>query len=1052
MFKNSSGETVSLPSTFKPGETLPAVSGTEILVSVESSYANVYEFTGWYNNPEATGSPVAKVPDTASEPIPLYAGIKVKSVTITFSNTAYTEKNNETIEMTVYFYAIENNEERRITPANNRFTMEIGHVLPGSESGICVGIDEEQGHYYEFDGWYTTAAAAKSHDSSKLVTVAQPNPDAEPGNFYPQTYYPAVKGRYYTLKFENTFPQAGELVIPTSIPSDSKLTYSHETENGKDVVVISGFEYGDSFTLPIGPVYNSSPNANELHIESYGTKYAYSGLSDRDDLNLALYLMEEQEYVDSRTDYNAYNYYPGEYEKEASITINEDKTFYLYFSINVSIEALGLTVKESVLNWSVGKGTEYISVDDIITDSDQEPVVKLLDDVESDGISPYDQYWRICRTPHNYEVPGIILSTSYFGKQIDVPSIFAEGSDGTEIATKAQVIGADTEGNFLQGPWYANDVKEASAVKTAYTLKAASFTDAIPFLNDNNKFVNTMIEFSIDASEYAILDLGDADSFEIGDDCGFVAREKTSTESNLIRLVSPYTFMYHYPIPLDAYNSYADGHDLTTDSTYQSLAKDNIMVKKQGYKIIGFEIWESGEIKERTMIGLEQGSDVVTGSPTSADPRIELNTENLTSGSNLVIKPIFAPNVLFTVNLVRAADSIVKPTGSDAYWARSGYYFEISGPGVTIPEEGNPTVTYIDLGYIEPEVYCGYTTSKPFKAIVWNGSVRKYQTDENNPVQIGVTNGKIRVSLESMFNTDDPAIDDWYTSINFIKGLRYFVETHDNLSHYGEKGIEFKYFYDDDGYCWMSPDNPESDYKPFKYYKADFLAGSNKFTAIDNREVLGSPVNITAVFSEKDDTFATGLRALRAFGGYGDDNKKIWHGARLYEYSGRYGDGSRFYETLLKDDVGGTAARIINGNAGPGHGILCFEPINYMIVAYNSDMHGSLDNFKTNILTQMNVYDVRSYKLENDHLSDRQGVVNPSATPMSTWQNRVDQAMGLYLPIQTESVTVGEDSIDITQLPEGWTLLKIDGETYYFNYANYASLNVQLRPYSEARS
>ena len=193
--------------------------------------------------------------------------------------------------------------------------------------------------------------------------------------------------------------------------------------------------------------------------------------------------------------------------------------------------------------------------------------------------------------------------------------------------------------------------------------------------------------------------------------------------------------------------------------------------------------------------------------------------------------------------------------------------------------------------------------------------------------------------------------------------------------------------------------------------------------------------------------------ALLTFGGYGTDSNKVLYGARLYDYYGssRYSNDSLGRVTLETDSSGGTAGQIINGNAGPGHGILTYETVSKVRVT--NPQYLELEEFSNTVLSAINVYDVQKFKLVNGQISPIDNVQNPQPTSLSTWGAQADRTMGLSMEIMTESVTVGNGSVNISQLAGGWTLVHFKQGTvgtYYFNYASQE--NALLCTYSESLS
>ena len=120
--------------------------------------------------------------------------------------------------------------------------FEVDEWLPGmgNSSTYSVLIEEQYRDAYMFTGWYTTQAAADSSDSAyKVEKMPSSSGDSV-------ALYAGIKKKPMTVEITNLFPTAGKL----NIPSGGTDNDGHSYESVDNRVIISGYEYGDSFSLP----------------------------------------------------------------------------------------------------------------------------------------------------------------------------------------------------------------------------------------------------------------------------------------------------------------------------------------------------------------------------------------------------------------------------------------------------------------------------------------------------------------------------------------------------------------------------------------------------------------------------------------------------------------------------------------------------------------------------------------------------------------------------------------------------------------------------------
>ncbi|MBQ6090697.1 MAG: FecR domain-containing protein [Lachnospiraceae bacterium] len=942
--------------------------------------------------------------------------------------------------------------------------LSVGSPLPGTEnSSIHVDVSPA----YEFAGWYRSQDGATNLTSSERVTTVQSGT---------MTLYPGVRIRTFKLRFTNLFPAAGKLdykvaSLTTAAPENRVLTY--ETVEGEEgnVITVDGFEYGDTFKLP---VINDYSQNFEIHPYAHDVNDHpnYVGIGTTADVNIAKYLLDQEVNDTAYATQIANAFYPYDYNSNdhygvnSTISVESDMSFYLYFAFEIDVKTSRMYPLEGDVSWNVGTGTDYVTMVSLTGTQTNSKVVTTLISDGSDTVSVDDQYWCFSTNGTND-----FMTTYYYGKRLAIPS-FTATKTGAVLGVLANYVlrsGSDVTNSELA-------YNEAATGSIARELPGSASASSLPFYDTTFKKIGYYnLNYEVCASEYTVFELGDSSvTYQIGDKATYINERDIATKRQIKTFFvdkeeSGQKTYYKYKIPFDLYNDYATGNDLHENIDFITAAAQGITLSKSGYKVIGFNVRTSQS---------DSGQSILIGSAqTHSYGRIgyeNLYNENsyyyitidrTYDPSQVTVSPIFAPLKPFDVKLTRAEGTVNKRDGDPDNWAWVGYELEISGPGLVVPEGGAPFVTYIQTNDLKP--YQRETTYYPvdnsqqelplFNGIKWDVSGRKFMVDGNSSAAVTLTTSDdkstatLKLKLKDLFNANGNSWKDansqGYAGVHYLEYLTYFNNNGD---------VEFNTCFNNeqmtDGWCAVNVTGVESGYKPYKNYKADILANSEKFTAIDNKSAGSSDINITAVFNEARDTFATGLRALLAFGGYGSDSNKVLYGARLYDYYGsssRYSNDSVGRVTLETDSSGGTAGQIINGNAGPGHGILIYETISRLLVPKDYQM--TFDDYKNNVLGSISVYNVQNHKIVNGQIAHRENGQNPVPTALSTWGEQANQTMGLYMNIETEPVTVGNGSVNISQLPGGWTLITIEGGTYYINFASYGNA-VTLCTYYESLS
>ena len=926
VFKNSNGETVSLPTSYRPGAPLPAANGTDIIVSVEEAYADRYEFTGWYYTESAEGNPVANVPTSASSEVPLYAGIREKTFTITFCNL---------------------------------------------------------------------------------------------------------------------FPQAGALVLPTQTSANDTHTYTNGTGASAGNVIVSGLRYGEEFEIPLPYSYVGSDSANVLRVDTNGSAAVFEGVGSRDDVNIAKIKFDgiNGAYEQSRTDFYRFD----ADSPIPKITVTSNMTLYLYFSVQVSLQYFtqyAMPGQTSAV-WEIGNGTGYAQLT-AGTGYENSTVRKFIGNLSSSEVGADDQYWKIYKTSTEIQTSFNML-TYYFGRELYIPSVRASLTDRELCSGFRCLVNRNSDNERV---YEFADEHPQGLTTVATVLPTASSGGALPLLNDSGKVDFISWEFEVMLGEFIQLDLGDTDiSYQRGDECGYSYYKSTSDTSRSFKLgVSYMSNEKLIRLPIDPKNSYRTGEDLTASSDYDDIAVENLTINKTGYKVIGFELNPTGRDSETILIESSQehayGSIAWITGVSGGYYSLALNND-VSLGSRMTIRPIFAPLKPFDVNLTREAGTISrKSTDTDNNWIWNGYELEISGPGLVIPENGAPFVTYIKTQELKPyqreTTYyspgTGGTAVALFNDIEWNVDSRKYKivgntVSQNATITYTVSaDGKtatLKLKLMHLFNAEGAR---WMQdhNVHYVEYLAYYDEN---------RGLSFNTCFNDngmtDGWCAASSVQVETGYKPYKNYKTDVLADSGKYTVIDNNDyhVNGVTRYYTAIINEKTDSFTTGLEALMALSGYTDPGK-VRYGGKLI--NGSVGASIAYSPVLLgyKEilNSGGNAGELLNGTAGPGHGILNYGTVNTVFIK-------GIVNQETGeyvLPSDVVVYNASQYQFGSG------GTIEAKTSDSET--NQLEDLVLSMNPSYWAAMDIALEDDLIDGVPNGWTLVTANAGKYYINYSAYGEL------------
>ncbi len=346
----------------------------------------------------------------------------------------------------------------------------VDEWLPGMGSGntYSVLVEEQYRDAYSFTGWYTTQAAANTSDSAFRVEK-MPSSSGERVELFA-----GIKKKAMTVEITNLFPTAGRIYIPTGGTDDD----GHVYEVNDNRVIISGYEYGDSFELP--EEYGIA-SANAGLASGTLDKTAYIDAVDRSvstyfspficystsgDLNISRIMTLDtvpEDYNGSRIFLNKNaGTSPTGNGVESSITLDKNTTengtlkLYAYFA-----EEIRATVKDAFVELSDQGSVNYWNRQTFANNG--------AGALEFTGnATEKDRQWWYCSTTADE----IVLKTWFQGnKAVDIPK-FALASDG-RTSNDSQAIQSTYGAGLGQRP-YLNDGSVAINSGFAY------YGDGIP--------------------------------------------------------------------------------------------------------------------------------------------------------------------------------------------------------------------------------------------------------------------------------------------------------------------------------------------------------------------------------------------------------------------------------------------------------------------------------------------------------------------------------------------------------------------------------------------
>ena len=1046
VFTNSNGEPVTLPTSFAPEATLPATSGTDIIVAVESTYSSSYEFIGWYTSPTpgSDDRPVTTVPQSSSGTVVLYPVIKVKTANITFNCQAVTSDGNT--QVPVYLYTVKNNAEVRSTAANNTYSFNVGDPLPGSSASVThVGVDDSDlARAYVFEGWYSTAAGAKALDSTRKVSYVTES----------CTLYAGITLKTYKITYVNLFPEAGRLVTPTS--GSGAITY--ETIDNRVIATVPG---NAQFTLPVPMDENASGSDAVLHIEDADTvgdgSFVFCGLGigqSGDSINFGRLLLEND-----ASSVTYHNQISGSFiscvgadsdSYTTPITPESDMTFYLYFGLPITLTINDLEGNTRLVKADGQKAPIAAALEECGYDSSSSDrqIIRLRQDTNTQHTAAqklvYDQYWCVDNIDgYQYGETEWRFSTYYFGKPLDIPS-FEDSVLGSDYFASYGVFGPELS---LENIPYTN--KPTSGKSSADISFCGSGSQSFPFnkyVRNNNHLQFWYMDVNLTRQSYAILDLSeDGLNVELGDYYRNVIRTPIMAPEDDHKyevIIDKPELAYLAYMPEDGTYDWSHAGQ-TRDIANDTTAATQFRVSKEGYRLAGYSItpyqWSNGAQNGPSWIcpvnGLQTVNYITYTTSYDLDYQYAYTTIGETIGAKFVIKPIFVPaDKPFDVQLTRTNGKIAKTSWTDGK-AMSDYLLEISG----LEMLGDlPYVTSINLTNLTMECYYPGYNDGQFCALNLNCELKwdstktayvLYASGLNTPLNqktYAIADGKVIIPLLDIhgFQWAGNTSGEYYDPA-FVRGCKFGEYFQAYFSYKTSiTGEEFECATDSAGA------NPTTfaTYYPYKSYVTLPENSDKSFTAV----YLNS--EITSIFSESIGTIVNPLQTLS--GKSAENLKDVWYGGRIIAEEPNY----LSVDPLSLDDMdkwvisratsAGPAWKVVRGNVPlakvRGAGILIFEPYKWLTVTSAN-------------LNKVNVYRVENFTFENGVLTPTDLAIeqgNNHPIDLSGYSSHVSNGI-MKLQLYTGQSSQTQINIDVSTIPDGWAVASVGSSLFYINYGSY---------------
>ncbi|MCR5405167.1 MAG: hypothetical protein K6E88_00120 [Lachnospiraceae bacterium] len=818
-----------------------------------------------------------------------------------------------------------------------------GQSTNDDSNAIYVEIsDPELAKLYEFDGWYTSAGNEK-------VVVAQ----SEGGDLYPK-----VKERTYTVRIQSTFKEAGRLVFPENDSLwPAGVTYSYSQDEGVNAVIVSGLHYNDQFTLPqpLNPFHPEGEGV--LHIEGaydyMSTEatplYCGAGVGRKDengivdivdDINVARVLLGDEQYIEQISErFVSYvDYEDDDHENYlAPISIGEDLSIYCYFAIPVSLNVedeqeddveFGRMMTSSSVSSPI---LDVIKTKDGYVASEENWIINLKPGTNNKP----DQYWSISNRNNQWE-----FATYYYGKQLDIPAFDYQNANKKRTGYYSQYKVKHLENDFSETDTTVTYCNEAGSDEAyAVRFEASGATSGFPYdswMSQGSLMMST-IEYDLSLREFAFLDLSDPDiNVSLGDSYLKVIRTSKELSTDIYKTTSiseyiPSSFINKIFVPEDGLYDWENGGKKWISTGYEEVKNERFMISKAGYKLAGYEIslyhWDDTPYTQFPVAYdyiIHSSDDDHINDITYADGEA-LAFAPCIDNLKYVLKPIFVPEVPFSIKLVRETGHIVRTSSDDNLMKYYNVEISLNGPA---DADGTPFVTEIDLhpyfvkGYNYTSGQTGSYTDVGFQSSVkWNADNHVYDLYNGNIIWRSIVpiNGKILIKLEDL-------IGEQFNEMQYVRGIELVADNTETTEDESVTHYRIRIMGEED--CGRSAPaaNPTfDDYYPWKSHIEVDPNAPFAFTGVYDKQ--GDNVSIAAIFSEVNDTLDNLLLTVSGE----TDKKEVWYGGTLTDI-GDYGSGCFVVEydnegrvtydelceifpwTVTRASTGGSASKAIKGN------------------------------------------------------------------------------------------------------------------------------------------
>ncbi len=931
-------------------------------------------------------------------------------------------------------------------------TVAVGSALPGTQnSPIHVEVGEQWSDQYEFEGWYISANGARDLNQSEKVTVAQSGITS---------LYPGVKEKKFTVTITNLFTRAGQLYIPDSytdgVAGADGITYTYDSNEGGNRIVISGIPYGYELLLPVAAdnlnqtyeslVKNSRPYvlSHDLHEgmqmeqdqwEYYDTP-KYLGIGSSDNLSLSDIMPEYYNGGDAAYQANVVDtgkFIPGDFEDQASLegikkVITGNCNLSLYFAVKVTMEINAkLATDLSTMQFRYNDGS-----------------TQMLSEIVNSSIGYGFTYSGIVEfgdgTIWNCDIAnGIVTAnTYYYGKHLCLPQVrITDISDGYDLMSMMYLKKSVEH--------YTYPIFRGVTSFNHANLQGDSAGDPLPDLINGKVWYTSML-YSVVLTEYAVLDLSESGVEIKYLNSDGVIRDTSLENQNKLKIESFYEegawwislpTWYNTDTENEWWNTYPYWETSGSVEPYyyikpQYSLQDQysipIGIKKNGYRVIGYDIGftdnESNTHTERRMIGTDYNHDAVELSVDSYG-NVTLTLDYLKLGyynpKNVVITPIFVIDKPFTTTVMRKNNNMAKSTATNpnsSKWAYSDYVTVLEGPGLIPDAGGYPFVTDIIASTLYSVDYAGVADFVLIPTLRWNPSSNAYLMMVYDPSQgmyvasgfsYTPVNGRIEIPWSDLVEENYLHGNNTY---GFFRGAKFYDDTPQSGQN-SKYGVYFtSAMFGDQTILRVKPDGAaligEEEWQTFPCEIPDGSETLYTGVIVDD-PLVNNETMLTAVFNENTDVFNTAGDFLKLISGR-TDLKQVWFGGKLFAVEGAY-SGS-ITPTLITRETTGLAKTIIHGTEPAGSGLLKFMPVDRIEVTNKNDAV---------------MYPYGDYEFVNGSIQLKSGITTDTFNYASVIDEYNEPSYPLVLSKSTEST-----------LPNGWVVVDYRNQgseaSYYYIY------------------